>query len=319
MLFTPTGLEQASRERVSRWRAERFREAGVSVVWDLGCGIGADAMAFADAGVQVFAVDADPTTVAVASHNLRLVGAEPARLGRAEDVPVAQDAAVFLDPARRTARGRTWNVEDFTPPWSLVLDHLASDRFVAVKLGPGLPKELIPPNVQACWVSDAGDVVEVSLWNQRPAGPRAVLLRQDEPPLTLRPLARPAAPAVNPLGSYLYEPDGAVIRAGLVADVAVTDGLWLLDPQVAYLSSTERVDTPYATRFEVVAVLDYSLAAIRHYLRHHEVGTLEIKKRAIDVDPAVLRRKLKPRGTTSATLILARTSHGVKAIIARRA
>ncbi|SDY57061.1 class I SAM-dependent methyltransferase [Tessaracoccus flavus] len=318
MLFTPTGLEQASRERVSRWRAERFRAAGVSAVWDLGCGIGADAMAFAEQRLRVSAVDADPATVAVASHNLRLVGAEPARLGRAEDAPVAPDAAVFLDPARRTARGRTWNVEDFTPPWPLVLDHLASDRFVSVKLGPGLPKELIPANVQACWVSDAGDVVEVSLWNRHPAGSCAVLLREGHPPLTLSRVKDPEAAEVGPLGRFLYEPDGAVIRAGLVADVADANGMWFLDPHVAYLSSDDPVDTAYATRFEVEAVVDYSLRAMRSYVREHGIGTLEIKKRALDVDPAALRRQLKPRGSASATVILARTTEGARAVFARR-
>jgi len=121
MLFTPEGAEQATRSAVARWRAERFAAAGVRRVWDIGCGIGSDAMAFAEAGLDVVAVDAAPGTVEVATHNLALVGAGPARVGRAEELEVPAGDAVFLDPARRTARGRTWRVEAFTPPWSLVL------------------------------------------------------------------------------------------------------------------------------------------------------------------------------------------------------
>ena len=49
----------------ARWRAQRFAEAGVQEVWDLGCGIGADAMAFADAGLYVVAVELDPETAAL--------------------------------------------------------------------------------------------------------------------------------------------------------------------------------------------------------------------------------------------------------------
>lgn len=313
MLFTPDGVEQATRDAVRRWRAEIFREAGVETVWDLGCGVGADAMAFAEAGMTVHAVDADPVTAEVASHNLALVGAGSAQVARAEDVDVPLSDAVFLDPARRTAKGRTWNVADFTPPWDLVLGHLASERFVCVKLGPGLPKELIPDGVHATWVSDGGDVVEVALWNRQPPGRSAVLLGGAEPHL----LTGPAPEAeVRPLGRYLYEPDGAVIRAGLVT--AIDPRLWLLDPHVAYLSSDEPIDSPFLTRFEVVEVLDYSVKALKAYVRAEGIGTLEIKKRAIEVDPAELRKRLKPSGTASATVILARTVEGTKAVIARR-
>ena len=123
-------------------------------------------------------------------------------------------------------------------------------------------------------------------------------------------------PVAAPLGRYVYEPDGAAIRAGLVGESA--PGAWLLDPHVAYLSSDEPIDTPWATRFEVLDVLDYSVKALRGYVRDRGIGTLEIKKRAIDVDPAALRRELKPKGSAAATIILARTVDGTVAIIARR-
>lgn len=313
MLFTPDGVEQATRDAVRRWRAEAFRAAGVETVWDLGCGVGADAMAFAEAGMTVRAVEADPATAEVAGHNLALVGAGPAEVAMAEDVDVPPADAVFLDPARRTARGRTWNVADFTPSWDLVLGYLGSERFVCVKLGPGLPRELIPDGVHASWVSDGGDVVEVTLWTQMVPGRSAVLLGRPEPLC----LTGPAPDAdVRALGRYLYEPDGAVIRAGLVT--GVDPRLWLLDPHVAYLSSDEAVHSPFLTGFEVVDVLDYSVKALKAYVRDNGIGTLEIKKRAIDVDPAELRRRLKPSGRGSATVILTRTVEGTRAVIARR-
>ncbi|SHI97098.1 hypothetical protein SAMN02745244_01452 [Tessaracoccus bendigoensis DSM 12906] len=312
MLFTRDGLEQASRESVARWRAARFVEAGVEEVWDLGCGIGSDAMAFSEAGLRVVAVDADAETAAVAAHNLALVGRGDVRVGLAEESEPPPGAAIFLDPARRTAKGRTWNVADFTPPWEFVLDQLASDRFVAVKLGPGVPKELIPQGVLAGWVSEHGDVVEATLWNRLGPGTEAVVL-----PHVLHPGA--TAPLdVRPLGQYLIEPDGAVIRSGLIADVAPEADVWLLDPHTAYLSSDEPVDSPFATTFKVLDVLGFDVRALRRYVAEHGIGTLEIKKRAIDVDPALLRRQLKPRGRGSATIILARTLMGTRAVIAAR-
>lgn len=313
MLFTRAGLEQATREPVARWRAARFVAAGVTQVWELGCGIGLDSMAFAEAGLRVVAVEADGETAAVAAHNLALVdGDAEVRVGFAEEAAVPPGAAVFLDPARRTAEGRTWNVADFTPPWDFVLGHLASERFVAVKLGPGLPKELIPASVLAGWTSHRGDVVEATLWNRLGTGTEAVVL-----PHELR-VTSPPALEVRPLGRYLLEPDGAVIRAGLVSAVAPGSDVWLLDRHTAYLSADEPVDTVYATTFEVDEVLPYDVKVLRRWVADRGVGTLEIKKRAIDVDPAELRRKLRPKGPGAATLILARTLAGTVAIAARR-
>ncbi|QXT63594.1 class I SAM-dependent methyltransferase [Tessaracoccus palaemonis] len=315
MLFTRAGLEQATRTPVARWRAARLAAAGVTEVWDLGCGIGADAMAFAAAGLRVVGVEADEATAEIARHNLSLVGGGDVRVGYAEDAEVPAGAAVFLDPARRTGRGRTWNVADFTPPWEFVTAQLASDRFVAVKLGPGVPRELIPGGVEACWVSESGDTVEACLWNAVGAGTRAVVL-----PAGVE-LTTPAVPRtldVRPVGEFLLEPDGAVIRAGLLAEIAPEADLWLLDAHTAYLGADRPIATPYATCFGVREVLDYDVRVLRTWVRERRIGTLEIKKRGLDVDPAQLRASLKPKGPGAATLILARTLDGARAIVAER-
>lgn len=323
MVFTRAGLEQATREPVARWRAARFVEAGVREVWDLGCGIGSDAMAFAEAGLRVVAVDADAESVAAAAHNVALVGDGEALLARAEEVVVPDHAAVFLDPARRTARGRTWDVADFTPPWSFVLAHLAGDRFACVKLGPGVPKEIIPDGVEACWVSDRGDVVEASLWNRGTHATAAVVLgsRAGAGGGEISSLRSPATPRhleVGPVGAFLIEPVGAVIRAGLLAEIAPDQALWLLDEHTAYLSSDRPLHSAFGTCFEVREVLDFDRKVLRAWVRERGIGTLEIKKRGVDVDPATLRAQLKPKGRIAATLVLARTVDGAKAIVVER-
>lgn len=319
MFLTSDGLQQATRPAVAAWRARRFAGAGVIEVWDLGCGLGADAMAFQQEGLTAHGVEADATTAAYATANLALVGGAPVARALAEDVEVPQGHGVFLDPARRTARGRTWDVADFTPPWSLVEHYLAGDHFTCVKLGPGLPKELIPDGVAATWVSEQGSVVEVSLWNREPAGYSAIVFPKGEAePVELRAPGTPREPPVRAVGRYVIEPDNAVIRAGLVTEVAPGQDVWLVDPHLAYLSSDEAVDTPLADCFEVTAVLPYDAKAIRAHVREQRIGTLEIKVRGIDVDPAHLRRKLKPSGPGSATLVLTRTPNGAVAVVANR-
>lgn len=183
LLFTSDGLEQATRPTVARWRAERFAAAGGAAILDVGCGIGTDAMAFAEAGLEVVGIEIDPATAVLAQANLGERGRVV--VGDAEEVVpglLGPGVAVFADPARRTARGRTWRVEDFRPRWEFITELLAGDRPACVKAGPGLPWRLIPDGVAAVWVSDHGDLVEASLWAGASAwvpGSRTALLLPD--------------------------------------------------------------------------------------------------------------------------------------------
>jgi len=315
MFFTPAGLEQATRWQVAQWRAAQLAATGVTHVWDLGCGIGADAMAFARAGLAVHAVEADPATAALARANLTLVGGGEVSGGLAEEAPVPDGAGVFLDPARRTARGRTWSISDFTPSWSLVERYLAGESVTFAKLGPGLPKRLIPDGAAATWISVAGDTVEVMLSNATDPGPRAVVFpKGGAEPHILTPGADPLP--VAPPGRFIHEPDNAVIRAGLVAGSA--PGGWLLAPGVAYVSSDSPIGGPFVTSYRVIEALNHDTTTLRRWVEQHRIGRLEIKRRAIDVDPAVLRKQLKPRGDGSATLLLARTVAGARAFVVER-
>lgn len=323
LFLTRDGLEQATRPVVAAHHAARFVAAGVRRVLDLGCGIGADALAFCDAGLEVVAVELDPATAATA--RLNLAGRAEVVTGDAE--ALAADLAgpgtgVFCDPARRTDAGRLWRVEDFTPSWSFVTGLLASGVPAGVKLGPALPHSLVPAGVEAEWVGDGGDTVEVALWGgpgSRPGGRVATLLgggRLDAGRLVV-PDPVPELPSGAPR-RYVYEPAGAVIRAGGVTYVGELVHGALLDPRIAYLTSDELVRTPLAVAFEVLEVLPYQEKVLRRRLRERGVGSCEIKKRGIDVDPARLRVRLGLRGPEHATLILTRTPHGALALVARR-
>ncbi|HVD54327.1 MAG TPA: methyltransferase domain-containing protein [Propionibacteriaceae bacterium] len=318
MFFTRAGLEQATRPEVADHHAQRFVRADVRRVVDLGCGIGSDSLAFARAGLDVVAVDVDPVTAAVAQANL--TGRAEVLCADASDVAeqlITPGVGVFCDPARRNDHGRVWRVEDFLPAWSIVIDLLDGDRTAGVKLGPGLPHSLIPQAVEAEWITHRGETVEVGLWAGpgSSAGRRSALIMPDA-----RLTVTDAPPlAVRDLGRYIYEPAGAVIRAGAIPDLGNQLGAGLLHPQVAYLTSDQLCDTPCATVFEVRQRLPFHLKVLRGWVREAEIGVLEIKKRGIDVDPADLRKRLRLAGPNTATLVISPTPKGAIAAVVQRA
>ncbi|MEY9813855.1 THUMP-like domain-containing protein [Streptomyces albogriseolus] len=312
MFFTPNGVEQSTRRGVAAYRAERLRAAGVRSVADLCCGIGGDAIALARAGIRVLAVDRDPQTAAAARANadaLGLAGLIEVREADVTEVDTSAYDAVFVDPARRSSkRGRIFDPEAYSPPLSwAVRAALKAPRAAALKVAPGIPHEAVPAEAEAEWISDGGDVKEAVLWfGTAPGTIRATLLPG---PRTLVSRGLPD-PAVRPVGRYLYEPDGAVIRSHLVAEVAEPLDGGLIDPTIAYITADTLNPTPYATAYEITDRLPFNVKKLKALLREREVGVLTVKKRGSAVEPEELRRKAlpKPHGTASVTVFLTRVA-----------
>jgi SAM-dependent methyltransferase len=324
MLFTEAGLEQATRAPVAALHAERFLRAGLRHVGDLGCGIGADALAFGSLGLEVTAVELDPVTAAVATYNLAPLPEVRVVQGRAEDADLAGLDAVYLDPARREAgHGHTRRIlrpEDFSP--SLDVAFAFADRLpTGIKLGPGLDRALIPRGVEAQWISVDGSVVELGVWTgplARPGVGRAALVIAHGHAHELTAPADSEDVEQGDLGTFLWEPDGAVIRARLLGDLGRTLGAHPVGPSIAYLTGDTDATTPFATRFRVLDVLPLDEKVIRRRLRDDDVGTVEIKKRGVDIDPAVFRQRLQPKGSRSATLVLTRVGDRRRCLLVER-
>ncbi|MBP1327338.1 hypothetical protein JOF28_002570 [Leucobacter exalbidus] len=323
LLFTQAGLEQATRARVARTHAERFVRAGCRSVADLGCGIGAESLALLAAGVTPHAVELDPYTATLATHNLATLGR---KLGRPVPAAVRADAesfdlagidGAFLDPARRTAghrdTRRVASPDDYSP--SLAFAFAVAQRMpTGVKLGPGLDRDLIPADAEAQWISVDGQVVETGLWfgaAARDGIRRAALVMRGESEAHELTAAADAEDAeVRELGEYLYEPDGAVIRARLIGDLGRSLDAGMLSDRIAYLTSDTLTKTPFAQAFRVLDELPSKEKELRRALAERNIGTLEIKKRGVDIDPASLRKRLKLKGKQSATVFLTRDARG---------
>ena len=320
MYFTPDGLEQATRQRVAEHRAARLATAEVATVIDLTCGIGGDLIALSRAGLTSAGVDLDAVRVAIAQANLDALGlAGAVQQADATHLNVAGFGAAFVDPARRSGRGRVFDADNWAPAWPFV-EHLLTGRAVA-KVAPGIPHSLIPEGVEAEWVSERGEVKEAALWspNLATARRRATViaarglatLTEDDDPYAGAP--RP----VRALGRCIYEPDGAVIRAGLVTAVAAGVGGGLLDSHIAYVTSDEPFRSPFASSYEVLETLPYREKQLKAALKKRGIGRLTIKKRGVDIAPEQLRKRLDLAGENEGTIILTRVAGVGTAVLVR--
>ncbi|MCW2776650.1 MAG: methyltransferase [Frankiales bacterium] len=297
--WTPEALEQASSHEVASSRADRFDRP----VLDLGCSVGGDLLTLPAGSTGV---DLDEARLLLAQENARVLGRRVS-LVRADvrTLTVPLHADVFADPARRSGGRRTFDPRAYSPPLDLLLG--LPVRSLGVKVAPGIDHEALPASLEVEVVSLRGDVKEAVLWGgaaRRGARRTATLLPgphvlvDDDAPV----------PRVAPPGAWLMEPDGAVVRAHLVAQVARDVDGWLLDATIAYVAADAPVAVPWGRWYRVLEVLPFSLKGLKERLRAHDAGPLVVKKRGTAVEPEVLRRQLKLTGSREVTVVLTRSA-----------
>ncbi|WP_434439630.1 THUMP-like domain-containing protein [Lentzea sp. E54] len=298
-LFTDDALQQATPSAVARHRAARLAGRDVH---DVTCSIGADLAALSAVAARCVGSDLDPVRLAMARNNV------PGQLVVVADAlrPVSRAGAVTADPARRDSSGRRkWNPSDFVPPLD-ELSEVYSGVDLAVKCAPGIDFAVAPWAGEIEVVSLDGAVREACLWTRGLATPgvsrRASVLGGGSS-WTLTDAEPDDCPVAAP-GAWIIDPDGAVVRAGLVRHYAARHGLWQLDERIAYLSGD--VPPPGIRAFRVLEHGHYTEKSLKSLLKTRGVGRLEILVRGLDVDPNTLRKRLKLSGSAEATVVLTR-------------
>ncbi len=314
MYFTRPALEQSSSEIISAYRARRFADAGVQRVADLGCGIGGDAIGLA-AHAQVIGVEMDALRLAMAEQNLKAYGRGDHFQSLHADFTTLSPLDVdglFFDPARRDERGkRFFSVEAYQPPLSWIDEWrgIVGETAVAptaVKISPGVDYDELPADAEVEFISVRGELKEAVLWygDLRTAVTRRATLLVDGNIHTMTTTDMPDHITIAPPKRFLYEPDNAIIRAHLVKQLAAQLGATKLDDHIAYLSSDEQIETPFARRFPIDDSFPFQLKRLRRYLRERDIGQVTIKKRGSPLEPDTLRRQLRLRGEKACTIFL---------------
>jgi len=311
MYFTRQALEQASPYEVSAYRSTRYHPFAAAA--DLGCSIGGDTLHLAEV-VFTIGIDLDPMRLAIARANAQALGLSDKttflRADLSAPLPLvpppsspSHDIALFFDPARRVDGRRIYKVNDYVPPLRIIKAWLPRFPGLGVKISPWVNlEELRSYDAEVEFISLRGELKEAVLWfgPLKTAHHRATVLPgehtlvSDQEPDVL--LSEPRA--------YIYEPDPAVLRAGLVRTLGAQLEAAQLDPDIAYLTSDQVFETPFARVWAVEDWFPFGLKRLRTYLRERGVGRVVVKKRGSPLQPEALIHDLRLRGDQERVIFL---------------
>lgn len=307
MYFEREALQQASGDVPAAHRARRLAPFGI--VADLCCGIGGDALALAREGAAVHAVEQDPVRAAMAAANATALGlAERIRVheGDALTALLPEARAAFADPSRRSGDRRFLDPEAYTPSLSALRGRFPDGFPLAVKIAPGVSwNDLRDVQMEAEFVSVRGEMKECVLWSGpfRTQSRRATMLPGGETIAADEPVELAALGTVQ---DYVFDPDAALVRAGLAGLLARELNLTALDPLVALYTSRQTIASPWLQAFPVELAEKFHLNRLRDHLRAHFVGRVTIIKRGSQLDADQLLKKLKLEGAGHRVVILAK-------------
>lgn len=310
--LTSEAAQQATPYVVAQLRAKRLREFNPSAVHDVTCSIGTEVAALSAEGMFVHGTDLDISRIRMARHNAP--GGHYAVADALTPASSLDDAVIVADPARRTGGRRIAKPEDLMPPLPDLIE-VWDGHEMAIKCAPGL--DFSEWNGEVAVTSVNGGVKEACLYSPGLAEAgvtrSAWVLRGHGVALDDYEVAHyhdgmSSECAVAGAGRYLIDPDGAIVRAGLVRHFASAHGLWQLDERIAHVTGDEL--PAGIAGFEVIEQV--GLKQVRKTLAAMDCGAAEILVRGVDVSPDVLRKQWKLKGRQHLAVVISRI--GKKAV-----
>ncbi|MCH2210378.1 MAG: methyltransferase domain-containing protein [Fuerstiella sp.] len=316
--LTAAGVQQCTHPAVATHKAERFPR-NVSVL-DLCCGIGSDAAALARRA-SVTVVDNDETMLQRCRWNLDIwnCSAQPSILDDAQNISLS-GRLIHADPDRRVGRVRpVKRLEQYCPDldWMQAATKTAAGGAIKISSAGNFMQKF--PDCEIELVSLHGECREATVWfgELAPAEQFRATVLPSGNTIAGDPLGVTADFAVYP-GRYLFDPDPAVVRAGLVDAVCEQLNLQRLDAGEEYLTSDECPDSSFVTEFEVIAVLPNSLKRLRHYFRSKPASRYEIKCRHLSITADAVAKQLPTGGTEPQVVFFLRNCGKTRIIVAKR-
>ncbi len=326
MFYTPVVLEQSTDEVVARYKARRF--AGFESVADLCCGIGGDLLALREQA-PVWGIEKDRSVAWFAAMNCRRAEAQrlgyPARVCVADASvwPVDRVAAWHVDPDRRASGRKSLQLTAAQPSGHDIDRMLAENPHGAIKLAPasGIPPEWTA-HAELEWISHRRECRQLVAWfgklAKHPGQRLATKCVSDGDFASFSGTPGKNHRITPQVGKFVYEPDPAILAAGLAGALADELDLSFLREGGSYLTSHRQVKHPIISGFRVLEVFAWNRRRLKSYLEQHQLDVREVKQRATSVEPQDWLKELRRGEGTPVSLIVTRVHDGRVVLVCQR-
>lgn len=269
-------IEQTSSETTAKYKASLIQ--GKTLI-DLTGGFGIDSFYFSEKFAEVFHLEMNPELSQIASHNFEKLGRKNVKTISGDGIEYLRKSEqkfdwIYLDPGRRDDHGgKVFLLKHCTPNVGENLDLFfqKSDN-ILIKTSPLLDltagmKEL--RNLSEIHIVSLDNEVKELLWILKKGHSGKIFIKTVNFQKKGDQYFKGEYTTINenpPLGApetYLYEPNPAVMKSGLFAEVAIQTRTSKLHDNSHLYTSKEVVEFP-GRRFEIKETLPYSKKLKKH-------------------------------------------------------
>ena len=166
---------------------------------------------------------------------------------------------VHIDPSRRdeASNRRSWRLEDLQPGLDSITPIVEASQGAALKLGPGIPRDMVPPDPQGTieFISEGRTLLQAVAWCGSLATPGCARRATDVVAQTSIEGDPQPPPFRGSVGSRLLVPHPAVERAELMSVALGSSDAGELAAGLGILTTDTPTFSPWFEEFEVLEML----------------------------------------------------------------
>ncbi len=305
-LFTLKSYEQCSSQATAMYKTSLFLKGKLL---DLTGGLGVDDWAFAKAGNEVVSLEPDEELNEIATYNFGLLGVSNIRRTSVKAENYLQNNEqmfdwVYCDADRRPGGKKVFDLSGSVPDiLSLLPEIFSCTPTLLIKASPMVDitsciKQLkcVERSIVVQW---RGEVREVLFLVKKDFAREAHISAVEVNNLghVLQEISTVQTKALmlaeNAAYRFLYEPAPAVVKAGLVNEVATSFGLSRVGTNSAYLLGNEEGIAFWGRTFRIQTSMLYKPDVLKKYLQEKNIMKANVAKRDFPLQVDEIRKKFK--------------------------
>lgn len=314
--------EQATSEAVALYKAGIMGLQNKTVI-NLTGGLGVDDWAMVKYASRIDSCETDEDIHNMAVYNIGLFGNYKIKRHLTDGIGFINECEkadiIYADPDRRSGAGKKFRIEDSVPDILPLMDLMLNKAHeVWIKLSPMADityvEKLFPSLKKIYVIAWLGEVKEI-LINCAGSGSQeikkvAVNIGSNEI-FCFEKQKNNQVPNYENEGKYLFEPNRAIIKAGLSSEYALFSNVSMLSPQSNFFISDLLPANFQGRKFEVIKQLPYKPRIIKEYLKSQKIIQANITIRNFRETAEMLRTRFRLNDGGNHTLCFTTDKAGI--------